>query len=51
MRKLRRSIARAKMKKEGIRHMNKVRHSTDPITGRPVTLPSYFAENWRKYSR
>ena len=50
MRKLRRSIARAKMKKEGIRHMNKVRHTTD-LLGRPITLPSYFAENWRKYSR
>jgi hypothetical protein len=51
MRKLRRSIARAKMQKEGIRRMNKKRHSTNPITGRPCILPSYFAENWRKYSR
>lgn len=50
MRKLRRSIARARMKKEGIRHMNKKRHSINPLTGRPTILPSYFAENWRKYS-
>lgn len=49
MRKLKRSIARARMKAEGIRHMNKVRHAVNPITRRPETLPSYFAENWRKY--
>lgn len=50
MRKLRRSIAHARMKKEGIRHPNKKKHSVHPTTGQPVTLPSYFAENWRKYS-
>lgn len=49
MRKYKRSIARAKMKAEGIRRMNKIRHTTDPITHKPVVLPSYFAENWRKY--
>lgn len=50
MRKLRRSIARARMEKEGIRHMNKTRHGVNPITKTPVTYPSYFAENWRKYA-
>ena len=51
MRKLRRSIARARMQAEGIRHMNKKRYSVNPFTGRHTVLPSYFAENWRKYSR
>lgn len=49
MRKLRRSIARARMEKEGIRHMNKTRYGIDLATKRPVFYPSYFAENWRKY--
>lgn len=49
MRKFLRSIARARMEKKGIRHKNKTRQSVNPITKRPVTLPSYFAENWRKY--
>ena len=49
MRKLKRSIARARMRAEGIRHMNKTRHVINPVTHRPQTLPSYFAENWRKY--
>ena len=44
MRKLMRAIARAKMKKAGIQHMN-----------RKVKMPngkknrSYFAEHWREY--
>lgn len=38
------------MKKEGIRHMNKERPSVHPFTGRLVILPSYFAQNWRKYA-
>lgn len=50
MRKLKRSIARARMSKEGIRRMNKKSYGIHPITGRPVILPSYFATNWRKYS-
>ena len=44
MRKLKRSIARAKMQKEGIQHINK--KQTD-AKGR--TLPSFFAMNWRSY--
>lgn len=51
MRKLKRSIARARMEKEGIRHINKKRHTRDPFSGRPVIQPSFFAENWREYSR
>lgn len=51
MRKLRRSIARARMQREGIQHMNKERRSINPLTGRLIISPSYFAENWRKYTR
>ena len=49
MRKLKRNIARARMRAEGIRHMNKTRIVRNPVTGRTQTLPSYFAENWRNY--
>lgn len=38
------------MEREGIRHKNKKRYSFNPFTGRPTKLPSFFAENWRKYS-
>lgn len=44
MRRILRSIAHARMKKEGIRHPNKPR--TD-LKGRKQ--PSYFAEHWREY--
>ncbi len=50
MRKYKRRIARARMEKEGIQHINKRRYSRNPITGAPVVLPSFFADNWRKYS-
>jgi hypothetical protein len=50
MRKLKRSIARARMEKEGIQHMNKKRCAKTPFTGRPFIAPSFFAENWREYS-
>lgn len=40
MRKLRRSVARYKMEKAGITHINK------EIYGK-----SFFANNWRKYSK
>ena len=46
MRKLKRSIARAKMRAEGIQHINKKR--INPRTGLR-TDPSFFSENWRKY--
>jgi hypothetical protein len=49
MRRILRSIARGRMKKEGIRRMNKKRPAINPLTGRIVIQPSYFAENWRKY--
>lgn len=39
MRKLMRSVARAKMKKAGIAHMNR-KDGTDR---------SYFAQHWREY--
>lgn len=44
MRKLLRSIARANMQRKGVQHINKLRRD---LKGRNV--PSYFAENWRKY--
>ena len=40
MRKLMRSMARAKMEKAGLRHINK------PMRGGG---PSYFARYWRKW--
>lgn len=46
MRKLKRSIARAKMGTEGIKHINK--KSINPRTGLR-TGRSFFSENWRKY--
>lgn len=50
MRSLKRSIARAAMKAAGITRINKRRVSIDPRTGHPVKLPSFFAQNWRKYA-
>lgn len=47
MRKYKRSLARARMQREGIQHIN--RRTVNPLTGRR-NLPSYFAENWRKYA-
>ena len=44
MRKLKRSIARARMQKEGIQHINKKQID---IKGR--VLPSFFSMNWRSY--
>ena len=43
MRKLKRAVARYRMKKAGITRMNKTRYD---IKGN--RYPSYFAENWRK---
>lgn len=39
------------MEKAGVQHINKKRQGAHPITGRPVVIPSFFAQNWRKYSR
>lgn len=47
MRTLLRAKARAAMRKKGIRHMNKARYVYR--NGQIITLPSYFAENWRAY--
>lgn len=47
MRKLHRSIARARMQGAGLRHINRpicVMHN-----GGPVNLGSFFARNWRSY--
>jgi hypothetical protein len=49
MRKLKRSIARANMKRAGIQHINKKKPGRNPITGTLVILPSFFAEHWREY--
>lgn len=48
MRKLRRSIAHAKMRKAGIEHINKPKYNN--IGGFLIKCPSVFAENWRKYA-
>lgn len=47
MRKYKRSVARARMRADGIQHIN--RKHLNPKTGRR-DLPSFFAENWRKYA-
>lgn len=44
MRKYRRAIAHANMKKQGIKHVNKPRRD---VYGR--ILPSLFSECWRKF--
>lgn len=45
MRKLRREIARAKMKAEGIQHPNRKELLPNGQKGK-----SFFARNWRKYA-
>ena len=47
MRKIARSIARANMRRAGVRHMNKKRYLVKD--GRVTTINSFFAENWRKW--
>lgn len=47
MRKYLRARARARMKADGIQHIN--RKHVDPRTGKRCP-PSFFAENWRKYA-
>lgn len=49
MRKLKRSIARHKMVKFGIQKMNKRKWGFMPGSRVPSKLPSYFAENWRRF--
>jgi len=49
MRKILRNIARANMRKAGIKRMNKEKWAINPNTGLPVKCPSYFALNWRDY--
>ena len=46
MRKIMRNIARANMRKMGLRHVNK------PMRDRfgAKTLPSYFARRWREFA-
>lgn len=51
-RKLDRAVARASMKKEGLRQINKTMtfERVTPFGCRYIeTTPSYFAENWRNY--
>lgn len=50
MRKHARAIARANMKRAGIQKMNKKRYYIHEKTGQPVQVPSFFAENWRKWA-
>ena len=49
-RKLDRNVARARMKRNGIKHMNKTypQSFTSPFGGQNIIRDrSYFAENWR----
>lgn len=50
MRKLLRQIARAKMQKQGIQHMNKPVFVLNKTTGLMEKHKSYFAEHWRDYA-
>ena len=50
MRKYLRARARANMKRAGIRKMNKKRYSINPNTGIVMQVPSFFADNWRKWA-
>lgn len=47
MRKLYRSIARARMRKAGLKHINRPWIVT--TQSGPVNLGSFFARNWRRY--
>lgn len=49
MRKYLRSIARANMRRAGIRKVNKRFWGVQPGGVIPTRLPSYFAENWRDW--
>lgn len=49
MRKLLRSMARANMKKAGIKKMNKMRYAYDTRLKKWIPVGSYFANNWRDY--
>ncbi len=49
MRKILRNIARANMRKAGVRRMNKESRSINPRTGLSVKNPSYFATHRRAY--
>ncbi len=48
MRKILRSIARAKMEKEGIQHINRRVTMRNLVTGE-IIKTSYFAAHWREY--
>lgn len=49
MRKLKRAIARAKMKAEGIQHINRRPWIIDPETKAVKRAKSYFAQHWKEY--
>ena len=49
MRKVLRNIARANMRKAGMKQVDKRRYGINPSTGMPVRLPSTFAAQWPKY--
>lgn len=50
MRKIMRNIARANMRRAGIKRMNKKRYYIHPKTGLPMQVPSFFATEWRKWA-
>lgn len=50
MRKYLRSIARAKMQKEGIQHINRKPKTYNYKTKQIENGKSYFATHWREYA-
>ncbi len=49
MRKILRNIARANMRKAGMKHINKRNTVLNPRTGMPERMPSLFAQRWREF--
>lgn len=49
MRKILRNIARANMRKAGMKRINKRSTILNPRTGMPERLPSLFAQRWREF--
>lgn len=49
MRKILRNIARANMRKAGMKRVNKRLCAVNPRTGMPERLPSTFAQRWREF--
>lgn len=49
MRKILRNIARANMRKAGLKRVNKRMIAYNHKTGMPERMPSLFAQRWREF--